>query len=77
MYLLLSIFLSATLGFVLLMMGPVVGGVIAFGILVGCLFRGMYLLSDIHKRLSTILPKRDKVQEVYDEYIKDQEKGTF
>ncbi|RSL35240.1 hypothetical protein D7Z54_01335 [Salibacterium salarium] len=71
MYLLLSIVLSSILGWVLLMMGPLVGGFIAFGIVVGCLFRGLYLLIDIHKKLSTISPNKDKVQEAYDNYLKE------
>ncbi|MDQ0298086.1 hypothetical protein J2S78_000494 [Salibacterium salarium] len=71
MYLLLSIVLSSMLGWILLMMGPLVGGMIAFGIVVGCLGRGMYLLTDIHKRLSTISPHKDKVQEAYDNYLKE------
>ncbi|WP_238141684.1 hypothetical protein [Peribacillus sp. TH24] len=50
MYLFLSIVLSAILGFLLLMIGPPqVAGVIAFGIIVGILFRGLYLLNSLHK----------------------------
>ena len=49
MYLLLSIALSAVLGYILLIIGPLVGGIVAFGIVVGCIcFRGLYLLNDIH-----------------------------
>lgn len=77
MYLLLSIVLSAILGYVLLMMGPLVGGFIAFGIVVGCLFRGLYLLNDIHKRMLTIAPKNDKVQEAYDQYLKEKDKANY
>ncbi|MFT4416613.1 hypothetical protein ACLM5H_22370 [Fredinandcohnia humi] len=67
MYLLLSIILSAILGYILLMMGPLVGGIVAFGIVLGCIFRGLYLLNDIHKRISNISPKIDKVQNAYKE----------
>ena len=66
MYLLISIVLSAILGLILLMMGPF-GGVIAFGIVLGCLFRGLYLLKDIHSII--VPPKKDKVQVAYDSYI--------
>lgn len=52
MFLLLLIILSSILGYVLLMMGPLVGGLLAFGIVVGCIFRGLYLLHEIHKQLS-------------------------
>ncbi len=71
MYLLLSIILSAVLGYILLMMGPLVGGIVAFGIVVGCIFRGLYLLSDIHKRISDLSPKEDKVQKAYKEYFQE------
>lgn len=53
------------------MMGPLVGGIIAFGIVVGCIYRGLYLLNDIHKRVSTRSLKKDKVQMVYDNYLNE------
>jgi hypothetical protein len=77
MYLLLSMVLSVILGFVLLMMGPHVAGIIAFGIVVGCLFRGLYLLNDIHKRILSISPNKDKVQEAFHNHLKEQDKGSF
>ena len=77
MYLLLSIVLSAILGFVLLIMGPYVAGIIAFVIVGGCLFRGLYLLNDIHKRILTISPKKDKVQEAFKNHLKERDKGSF
>jgi hypothetical protein len=73
MYLLLSIILTGILGFALLIMGPLVGGVIAFAIVGGCIFRGLYLLEDIHKRLEIIAPKKDKVQEAIDNYLKEKD----
>lgn len=69
MYLFLSIVLSAILGLVLFMMGPFFGGIIAFGIVVGCIFRGLYLLNDIQKRIATISPRKEKVQEAYEFYL--------
>ena len=75
--LLLSMVLSAILGFVLLMTGPYVAGIITFGIVVGCLFRGLYLLNDIHKRILTISPKRDKVQEALQNHLKERDKDFF
>lgn len=72
-YLLLSIIISVVLGYVLLMMGPLVGGLIAFGIIAGCLFRGLYLLHDIHKMISIKSSKKDKVQEVYENYLKQKD----
>ena len=73
LYLLISIILSVILGYLMLMMGPLFGGLLAFGIVAGSLFRGLYLLSDIHKRLSKDTPKRDKVKEAYENYLKEKE----
>ena len=42
------------IGYFLLMMGPLVGGIFAFGIILGSLFRGLILLTDVQKRLSQI-----------------------
>ncbi|GGB44044.1 hypothetical protein [Fictibacillus barbaricus] len=73
MYLLLSIFLSGILGAFLLMIEPHYADLIAFAIVAGCLFRGIYLLNDLNKRLNTIAPKKDKVQEAYENYLKEKE----
>lgn len=75
-YLLLSIVLSTILGFVLLTMGPLIGGVIAFGIVVGCIFRGLYLLNDLHKSILSISPKKDKVQQAYENYLKERDRDS-
>jgi hypothetical protein len=69
MKLLSLIIISVILGYILFMMGPIVGGFIAFGIVQGCIFRGLYLLNDIHKRLFGDLPKRDKVKQAYENYL--------
>ncbi|WP_240377037.1 hypothetical protein [Bacillus piscicola] len=74
MYLFFSIILSAVLGYILLMMGPIVGGIAAFGIVVGCIFRGLYLLTDIHKRVSNVSPKQDKAQKAYEDYLEEKSK---
>nr|WP_205603808.1 hypothetical protein [Bacillus mesophilus] len=66
-------FLTGILGFILLMMGPLVGGLIAFALIGGCIFRGLYLLQDLHKRLEEIAPKRDKVQKAIDNYLMEKE----
>ncbi|MCM3618411.1 hypothetical protein M3936_12545 [Sutcliffiella horikoshii] len=73
MYLLLSIILSIILGYALLMMGPLVGGLLAFGIVAGTLFRGLYLLNEIHKRITKDEPKPDAVKETYETYIRERE----
>ena len=65
--------LSCILGFLLVMLDPLFGSIIAFGIVTGFLFRGLYLLSDIHKKLSKDEPKRDKVREAYENYLKERD----
>lgn len=72
-YLILAIFLSCILGFLLLMLHPLFGGILAFGIITGSLFRGLYLLNEIHKHLLKDEVKRDKVQAAYESYLKERE----
>ncbi|MFS0863056.1 hypothetical protein [Fredinandcohnia sp. 179-A 10B2 NHS] len=73
MFLLLAIVLATIVGYLLLMLGPWFGGVLAFGIVVGCLIKGLYLLQDISKRLEKIAPRDDRVKVAYDEYIEQRE----
>lgn len=70
---LLSIILSIMLGYLLLMMGPLIGGLLAFGIIAGSLFRGVYLLNEVYKRLTKDEPKPDPVKEAYEDYLKEKE----
>ena len=65
--------LACILGFLLVLLDPLFGGIIAFGIVTGSLFRGLYLLSDIHKKLLKDEPKRDKVREAYENYLKERD----
>jgi hypothetical protein len=76
LYLMLSIFLASILGLVLFISGPWVGGILAFGIIAGCLFRGLYLLNDIHRRVSKEMPKPDKAREVYENYLREKDYGA-
>lgn len=64
----LSIFLSTILGVVLLFM-QIPGIVIAFGIIAGSLFWGLSLLSDIHKRISTITEDPYKEERKRDSFL--------
>jgi hypothetical protein len=75
MYLLLAIFLSVLLGYALLMMGPLFGGILAFAIVAGSIFRGLYLLNDIHKKISSEIPAKDKAKEAYERYLKEKQSG--
>lgn len=70
-YLVLSIVLSSILGFVLLMIEPIFGGIIAFGIVLGCIVRGLYLINDLHKRISEKYPKEDKSQKALRDYLEE------
>jgi large-conductance mechanosensitive channel len=70
MYLLLSILSAAILGYLLLMMGPLLGGLIAFGIIAGTLFRAVYLLNKIYK---TLPEPPDKAAAAYQEYLRDKD----
>lgn len=63
MYLFLSILLSMVLGYFLFAIGPIVGGIVAFGVIAGSLFRGIYLLNDIRKRMAVHSPESKAVQE--------------
>ncbi|VDG97957.1 Uncharacterised protein [Lysinibacillus sphaericus] len=56
---------------ILVFAGPVFGGVLAFGIVVGCLFWGLYMLFDIHKTIHASSPKKDKVQKAYEQYLNE------
>ncbi|PSL36190.1 hypothetical protein B0H99_10711 [Planomicrobium soli] len=73
MHLVLSIVLSTILGYLLLIMGPLVGGLIAFGIIAGTLFRGLYLLSEVHKMLLKEKPKLNKAQQARENYLKQRD----
>ena len=63
-----SIILIMILGTLL---GPYFGGFIVIGILLGCMFRGLYLLSRIHTKLTKDEPKKDKVKEAYRRYLEE------
>ena len=49
------------------------GGIIAVGVVAGCLFRGLYFLYNMHRRISGITPKPDRAKEEYQNYIKERE----
>ncbi|MDT3763558.1 hypothetical protein [Priestia filamentosa] len=74
MYLLLCIILSTIVGYLLFLLGPLLGGIIAFGIIVGCLLRALYLLKDISQSISKTSPKPNKVETAYNNYIKEKDK---
>lgn len=71
MHLIVAILGSTILGYLLLMMGPLVGGLLAFGIVTGTLFRVLYLLNDVYKKLSSGFSKSDKSKEVLKNHLKE------
>ncbi|OJH20385.1 hypothetical protein BLX88_02725 [Bacillus obstructivus] len=49
-------------------------GIIAFGIIGGCLFHGIVLLEKLNKKLNVLVPDKNKVTEVYESYLNDKKK---
>lgn len=68
MYLILSVIAATILGLLIFSFGEV-GMILAFGVIVGCLFRGLYLLNEIEKRIPNRALKRDKVKEAVNQYL--------
>ncbi|MCM3240468.1 hypothetical protein M3589_22615 [Heyndrickxia oleronia] len=69
-----SILVAFALGIILVMIPPVYGAIIAFGIIGGCLFRGIVLLEKLNKKLNVLVPDKNKVAEVYESYLNDKKK---
>ncbi|GIN40693.1 hypothetical protein [Heyndrickxia oleronia] len=69
-----SILVAFALGISLVMIQPVYGAIIAFGIIGGCLFRGIVLLEKLNKKLNFLVPDKNKVTEVYESYLDDKKK---
>ncbi|MGE8204527.1 hypothetical protein ACQKP0_08170 [Heyndrickxia sp. NPDC080065] len=74
-YLFISMILAGGLGIILIMFEPIFAGLLAFGIVGGCIFRGVFLLEKINKKLTVLVPDKNKVIEAYEKY-KD-EKGEI
>ena len=57
-HLIIFIVVSTLLAFLLIQFGgPMIGGIIALGIILGCLFRGIDLLNEINEKLSKQMEK--------------------
>jgi hypothetical protein len=63
------------LGYFLYMMGSIFGGIIAFGIVVGCLFKGLFFLDDVRKKISVLVPEAEEIAAKYDtvNYLRDRD----
>ncbi len=73
MYLLLSIFLCTILGISLFFIPPYIGIILSFGIVIGSLFRALYILNDIHKRISDALPRKNLWEKSYEKHVEKKE----
>lgn len=72
MYLLLLIVLFTILGYALLWLPSALGGVIAFGIFMGILCRGIYYLYNINRRITKALPTQKELE--LEDFMKDLKK---
>ncbi|MDX8362454.1 MULTISPECIES: hypothetical protein [Bacillaceae] len=64
MSLVFTVIITTILSYLLIVFtGPVFAAIIAFGIILGCLFRGIYLLNEISENLYKISAKADRLLE--------------
>ncbi len=52
-------------------MGTLLGGILAFGILFGCVLHGLYLLHKVKKKIDVLVPDKEKHVEVYERYLEE------
>lgn len=69
---------SMFLGYLILQTGPFWAGIISFGIVAGCIFRGLYLLEKIYKELKDEEEEEPashslENERVYKEYLRQKE----
>ncbi|QHJ69877.1 hypothetical protein [Planococcus halotolerans] len=72
-----AILLSMILGYLLLFFGAFVGGLLAFGIVLGVLIRGLMLLDDIHKIITGKKPKKSALDEYLEERNRKEKAADF
>ena len=73
--LLTAILIGMVLGIILVFLDPVYGLILGFGIIAGCLFRAVYLLGEIHKRVSKGYVKPTRVQAAMEEHLREKDKN--
>ena len=73
--LLTAILIGLVLGTIIVFLEPVYGSILGFGILAGCLFRALYLLEEIYKRVSKGYVKPTRVQTAMEEYLRERDKN--
>ena len=72
MILFLSILFSTLLIFLLCMLDPIIAAIVFAGFVLGCLFRGLYLVKEIHAQIVGDKEK-DKVQAAVNRHLKERE----
>ena len=73
--LLTAILIGIVLGIIIVFLEPVYGLILGVGIIAGCLFRALYLLEEIHKRVSKGYVKPTRVQTAMEEYLSERDKN--
>ena len=73
--LLTAIFIGMVLGIIIVFLDSVYGLILGFGIVAGCLFRALYLLEEIHKRVSKGYVKPTRVQKAMEDYLRERDKN--
>ena len=68
----LSIVSATFLIIVFLMISPIFAVIVLGGIALGCIFRGLYMLNEIHEQ---IVPKEDKVKEAVKRHLEERKLG--
>ena len=69
----LSIVSATFLIIVFLMISPILAVIVLGGIALGCIFRGLYMLNEIHEQ---IVPKEDKVKEAVKRHLEERKLGS-
>lgn len=72
-----AILLSTVLGFILMLFGAFAGGLLAFGIILGILIRGLMLLDEIHKIMIGKKPKKSALDQYLEERNKKEKSVEF
>ncbi|MGM7700649.1 hypothetical protein ACSVDE_02925 [Pseudalkalibacillus sp. Hm43] len=75
MYLPIFIVLASILGFVLMSMGPLIGGILAFGLVFGSILYGLYQILKLKKKMDVLVPDKEKHVEAYEHYLQEQANG--
>ena len=73
--LLTAILIGMVLGIIIVFLDPVYGLILGFGIISGCIFRALYLLEEIHKRVSKGYVKPTRVQKAMEDYLRERDKN--